>query len=165
MHRYELMETASVKKIKEELRDRPSQELLQIVLRLSKFKKENKELLTYLLFQTDDELGYVQEVKMEVDEQFALINTSSYYFMKKSIRKILRNIKKHSRYSGKKETEVELLIYFCRKMRGLEPSMYKNNTLVNLYDRQINLIKKNLPKFHEDLQHDYLLELKELEEH
>ena len=159
------METASVKKIKEELRDRSPQELLQIILRLAKFKKENKELLTYLLFQENEESEYVQEVNMEVDEQFASINTSSYYFMKKSIRKILRNIKKYSRYSGKKETEVELLIYFCKKMKGLKPPMYKNSTLVNLYDRQINLIKKSLPKFHEDLQHDYLLELQELEDH
>lgn len=159
------MEATSTRKIKEELGNHSSQELLQIVLRLANFKKENKELLTYLLFQADDESEYVQEVKLEMDEQFASINTSSYYFMKKSIRRILRNIKKYSRYSGKKETEVELLIYFCRKMKNLMPPMEKNKTLQNLYHRQTDLIRKNLPKFHEDLQHDYLLELQELENH
>lgn len=160
-----IMKLASIKQLKEELKFRSKEELLETCLRLAKVKKENKELLTYLLFYADDEADFINKVKKQVDKQFESINTSSYYFMKKSIRKILRNVKKHSRYSGKKETEVELLIYFCRKMKDLSPPIEGNKTLQNLYNRQIDLIKKNLVKLHEDLQHDYLLELQELEEH
>ena len=44
------MKAAGVKEIKKELNDRSKEELAELCLKLSKFKKENKELLTYLLF-------------------------------------------------------------------------------------------------------------------
>ena len=157
------MKPASVKELKDELKHRPPQELLEIVLRLSRFKKENKELLTYLLFSANNEEEYIEGVKQEVDEQFEEINRSSYYFMKKSMRKILRNVKKYSRYSGRKETETELLIYFLHKMHDFTPSVHKNRTLQNLFDRQLALVRKNIEKLHEDLQHDFEMELEGLE--
>lgn len=135
---------------------------MEIVLRLSKFKKENKELLSYLLFSALDEETYITSVKAEVDADFLEINRNSYYFMKKSMRKILRNVKKYSRYSGKKETEIELLIYFLLKMDSFSPSIHKNKTLQNLYDRQLALVKKNISKLHEDLQHDFEVEMQDL---
>ena len=153
---------ASVKELKGELKHRSQSELFEIVLRLSRFKKENKELLTYLLFSAADEDGYIESVKKEMDREFSEINTSSYYFIKKSMRKILRNVKKFSRYSGKKETETELLIYFLQKMDGFKPSVHRNKTLQNLYDRQLALVKKNIQKLHEDLQYDLEVELSEL---
>ncbi|MEG9327274.1 hypothetical protein V6B16_04950 [Salinimicrobium catena] len=156
------MKPASVKELKDELKHRSPRELLEIVLRLSRFKKENKELLTYLLFSAADEEGYIEAVKQEMDEQFQEINRSSYYFMKKSMRKILRNVKKFSRYSGKKETETELLIYYLQKMDSFSPSIHRNKTLQNLFDRQLALVKKNIPKLHEDLQYDLNLELEKL---
>lgn len=156
------MKPASLKELKQELVHRSHQELLEIVLRLARFKKENKELLTYLLFSAGDEEAYIESVKQEMDEQFAEINTGSYYFIKKSMRKILRNVKKYSRYSGKKETETELLIYFLSKMDNFSPSIHDNRTLQNLYDRQLALVKKNMAKLHEDLQHDFEMELQEL---
>lgn len=156
------MKPASVKELKDELKHRSPQELLEIVLRLSRFKKENKELLTYLLFSAADEEGYIEAVKQEMDVQFEEINRSSYFFMKKSMRKILRNVKKFSRYSGKKETETELLIYYLKKMHAYSPSIHRNITLQNLYDRQLALVKKNIDKLHEDLQYDLNLELEKL---
>jgi len=56
------------------------------------------------------------ELKTEIDDQFELINTSSYFYIKKSVRKILRMVKKYIRYSKQKETEVELLLHFCRTL-------------------------------------------------
>ena len=105
---------------------------MQLCLRLSKFKKENKELLTYLLFEAHDESGYIETVKAEIDAQFETINTTSYFYIKKSVRKILRNIKKFARYSLKKETEAELLLYFCDKLKDFKPSI-RNNTHFNQY--------------------------------
>ncbi|MBT8395215.1 MAG: hypothetical protein KJN66_10245, partial [Bacteroidia bacterium] len=122
------MKTATVKQLKDELKYLANEDLVKLCLRLSRFKKENKELLTYLLFEADDESSYIESVKMEIDEQFELINTSSYFYIKKSVRKILRNIKKYIRYSLKKETEVELLLYFCKKLNAFSPSISRNVT-------------------------------------
>lgn len=156
------MKAVSVASIKKELQFRSSEELTELCLRLAKFKKENKELLTYLLFESHDETGYIETVKQEVDEQFELINTNSYFYIKKSVRKILRNIKKFARYSLKKETEVELLLYFCQKLKNFEPSIKRNVTLTNIFERQILLIKKIVSTLHDDLQYDYNLFLDEL---
>ncbi|MFS4417107.1 hypothetical protein [Maribacter sp. 2307ULW6-5] len=156
------MKTATVFEIKKELQHRDANTLMQLCLRLSKFKKENKELLTYLLFQADDEEGYVTAVKDDISEAFATMNTDSYFYMKKSVRKILRNAKKHIRYSSKKETEVELLLHFCQELRALRPSIARNTTLQNLYQRQLDFIEKKMGLLHEDLQYDYGLKLEAL---
>ena len=149
------MKAVSVVEIKKELQHLSTEELTELCLRLSKFKKENKELLTYLLFESHDETGYIETVKQYVDEQFEIINTNSYFYIKKSVRKILRNIKKFARYSLKKETEVELLLYFCKKLKDFTPSIKRNVTLTNIFERQILLAKKIISTLHEDLQYDY----------
>lgn len=158
------MNPATAKEIRDELKHLDREELLAIVQRLARFKKENKELLTYLLFSAADEEAFIAAVKKDMDFEFSQINKSSYYFMKKSMRKILRNVKKYSRYSGKKETETELLIYFLQKMEDFKPSIHKNKVLKSLYIRQLALVKKNLEKLHEDLQYDFSRELENLEE-
>lgn len=158
------MKTATVKELKQELNNQTSSELVELCLRLSKFKKENKELLTYLLYEVSDEDGYITNVKTVIEQQFELINTKSYFYIKKSVRKILRNVKKFIRYSKKKETEVELLIHFCIQLKEIKPSIKYNVTLQNIFDRQIILIKKAIYLLHEDLQFDYELELNTLME-
>ncbi|GGK50211.1 MULTISPECIES: hypothetical protein [Flavobacteriaceae] len=156
------MKTASVKELKTELKDCSNSELVELVLRLSKFKKENKELLTYLLYMASDEDAYISGIKIEVEQLFKEINTSSYYFMRKSIRKILRIVKTYIRYSKKKETEVELLLYFCKQLKGLRPLIVRNTTLKNLFERQVLSIEKMVSTLHEDLQYDFAVELQKL---
>ena len=157
------MKPATVKQLKDELKYLANDELVNLCLRLSRFKKENKELLSYLLFEASNEQEYIENIKMEVDEQFDLINTLSYFYIKKSVRKILRTIKKYIRYSLKKETEVELLLHFCNKLIEFKPTIFKNVTLSNLYYRQIAFTKKKISGLHEDLQYDYTLQLVDLE--
>lgn len=156
------MKAVTVKEIKSELLHYSQKELVELCLRLSKFKKENKELLTYLLFESTNEEGYFASIKLEIDEQFTLVNTKTYYFIKKSVRKILRNIKTAIRYSKNKETEVELLLYFCKKLKDFKPPINKNTVLKNLYDREIAAIEKKMLALHEDLQYDYGQELEKL---
>ena len=156
------MKAASISEIRKELKDRGHQDLVALCLRLAKFKKDNKELLTYLLYEADDESGYIRTVQEEMDAQFDQITTRSYYFIKKSVRKILRNLKKYIRYSGNKQTEVELLMYFCRKLKNMSPPMRRSTVLVNMYEGQIRMIRKAMAKLHEDLQFDYEEELAEL---
>ncbi|WP_339894158.1 hypothetical protein [uncultured Algibacter sp.] len=156
------MKAVSVVTIKKELKHLSSNELAELCLRLSRFKKENKELLTYLLFESHNESGYIESVKSYIDDEFELINTNSYFYIRKSVRKILRNVKKFIRYSQKKETEVELLIYFCEKLKDFKPSINRSTQLVNMYNRQLLLAKKTIDKLHEDLQYDFNLMLEEL---
>ena len=149
------MKAVPVVTIKKELKELSNEELTELCLRLSKFKKENKELLTYLLFESQNEEDYILSIKNFVDEQFEIINRDSYFYIKKSVRKILRLIKKFARYSLKKETEVELLLYFCQKLKEFSPSIKNNVTLTNIYERQLLLAKKIVSTLHEDLQYDY----------
>jgi hypothetical protein len=156
------MKAVSIKELKEELANCTPKEIRDLCLRLARFKKENKELLTYLLFESSDEGMYVENIKEEVDLQFEQINRKSPYLIKKSFRKILRTIRKYSRYSQKKETEVDLLLYFCTKLKKFTPSIQKNTGLHNFYIRLIEAIRKKVTLLHEDLQFDFTTELDKL---
>lgn len=156
------MITATIKQIKDELKFKEKEELVELCLSLARFKKESKELLTYLLFEAQDEASYISGVKAEITEGFMDMNTSNIYFVKKSVRKILRETKKYIRYSKNKQTEAELLIHFCQEMKEMSPSMNRSTQLKNLYNRQIQAINKVVKTLHEDLQHDLKLELESL---
>lgn len=156
------MKAASAKEIKDDLKRRSQSELLEICLRLARFKKENKELLTYLLFESDSELLYIESIKEYMDEEFANLNTRTPYIMKKSVRKILTNIKKYIRYSPKKETEITILLYFCKKLQSLRPAITRNAKVYKIYMMQKEYIHRKLPTLHEDLQFDFGEELGEL---
>ena len=154
------MKAASINQIKQEMKNLSANELLEICLRLIRFKKENKELLTYLLFEVQDEQSYIKSIKAEIDSQFREINKNNIYFAKKSIRKIVRITNKFARYSGLKQTEVELLMHFCKRLKDTGIPMKDSIALSNIYSRQIQKIKMIITTLHEDLQFDYGEELK-----
>lgn len=156
------MKAASISQLKQEMKNRSSSDLLEICLRLARFKKDNKELITYLLFELQDEQAYIKNIKEEMTQQFEDINKSNIYFAKKSIRKIVRTTNKFIRYSGQKQTEVELLIHFCKCLKDSGIPMGNSIALRNIYDRQIQKTKKTIHSLHEDLQYDYGVELESL---
>jgi len=157
------MKPAGVKAIKEDLQTRSREELTELCLSLSKFKKENKELLTYLLFEASDENYFIKGIKEEITTQFEQVNRKSYYYVKKSIRKILRNTKKNIRYSKKKQTEVELILFFCKILIDFTPSITKSIPLTNIFEREIQRIKKIILTLDPDLQYDYGIEIDDLQ--
>jgi hypothetical protein len=161
--KFVLMRSASVHELKQELLNMPAAELTELCLRLAKYKKENKELLTYLLFEAHDEEGFVRSVKKEIDSAFAQINHSNLYYVKKTLRKILRIINKHLRYTGSAQITVELLIYFCQSIKETGIPIQKNPIIANLYKGQVQKINKTLLGLHEDLQHDYARDVAALE--
>jgi hypothetical protein len=156
------MDTATISHIKKELKNLPPELIQEMVLRLAKYKKENKELLSYLLFEAHNESEYIRLVKEEIDEQFLSLNRSSFYLAKKTLRKVLRTTKKHIRFSGKKETEIELLLYFCKKIKASRLNYKSSKVVFNLYLNQIKRIQKVISMLHEDLQYDYREELEAL---
>lgn len=149
------METASLSIIKKELKTLPPDVLHELVARLAKYKKENKELLNYLLFESLNEQAFIESVKEEMDEQFTHLNRTSLFLAKKTLRKVLRTTNKYVRFSGSKETEIELRLYFCEKMRGMGYRLKNNRVLLNMYQRQVQLIRNAWSKLHEELQYDY----------
>ncbi len=156
------MKAVTAKELKQELNNQTTKELQELCLRLARFKKENKELLTYLLFESENESSYIESIKQYIDEQFELINTKSYFYIRKSVRKILTHTKKYIRYTLNKETEAELLLYFCKKLKEFSPSIKNSVQLQNMYNRQLLLVKKIVSTLHEDLQYDFNLMLEDL---
>jgi hypothetical protein len=158
------MKSASVAELKKELKSRSHADLLEMCLRMAKYKKDNKEFLTYLIFEADEEPSYINAIKTEIDDLFEEINYSNAYLAKKGLRKIARNLTRYIRYSGVTETEIELLLYFCRKIKKskIDTFMQTNQVLANLYAQQIKKINKAIGTLHEDLQYDYTKELNAL---
>jgi glycerophosphoryl diester phosphodiesterase len=154
------MKAASINEIKKELTDLTAERLVELLLQVTKYKKDNKELLTYLLFEAGNKQIFISSIKKEVKVLFEEINQDlNLYFTRKSIRKILRLVNKYAKYIDEKEAEVELLIYFLQQMHQSGIPYEKSTALNNLFDAQKSKIKKLLTTFHEDLQHDYLQEL------
>lgn len=153
------MKAASIKEIKNQLSIIHPEQLVNICINLAKYKKENKEFLTYLLFEADDEENYKANIKTIIDNEFDAINRSNLYYAKKTIRKILRLTNKFIKFSGSKQTEVELLIYFCKKLRRAGLPLHINTVLGNIYLNQFIKIKKLISGLHEDLQFDYMEEI------
>ena len=156
------MKPASISTLRKELDLLPPKELAQLCLRLAKYSKENKELLSYLIFDADNEEGFIQGVKAQIKVQFEEINTNSMFYVRKSIRKILRTTNKYIRYSGQKPTEVELLLFFCQTMKASGIKYQRVTSMTNLYQNQVIKIKKAVATLHEDLQFDYQKEIEKL---
>ena len=150
------MKTASLKEIKTELEKVPPDVLLELCLKLTKFKKENKELLTYLLFEEGNETSYVSSVKEMLDEIFTTVNKTQLYFAKKTIRKIVRIANKYIKYSNCSNTVPDLLIHICEKINEININLTKNTALHNIYLSQVKKIKKSIENLHNEEKYDYL---------
>lgn len=156
------MKAATVHELKDELQQLPVKQLVELCLRLSKFKKENKELLTYLLFEAHDLPAYITVVKQQMDEAFEALNTSQIFLAKKTIRKTLRIANKHIRFTSSKLAEVELLIHFCTLLQGAGINFRKSTAMDNLYHSQLKKVNAALKTMHEDEQYDYKREVEKL---
>jgi hypothetical protein len=153
------MKTATIQELKQELLALNQPKLLELCLRLAKFKKENKELLTFLLFEAHDEESYINSVKGLIDEGFTELPKANLYLTKKSLRKILRITNRYIKYSGSKMAETSLLMYFCSKMKLSGIPYQKSTVLNNLYEMQLKKVKSALAQLHEDLQYDFQREV------
>ncbi len=157
------MKAASLSELKQEIATLTPKKTLEICMRLAKHKKENKELITYMLFEANDEESFIKNIKEETESQFSEMNSSNLYLAKKSIRKILRTINKFIRYSGLKKTEAELRIHYCKTLDKSGIPFRKSPVLCNLYNNQLTKIELAIATLHEDLQYDFNKEAKGLE--
>jgi hypothetical protein len=150
------MKAATVYDIKESLLQLPPGQIAELCLRLVKFKKENKELVSFLLFDAHQLENYLAEVKADMAIEFSSINMSQVYFAKKSLRRILRNTNKQIRYIATKPAEVELLLAYCELLKASGLATKKAPIIEKIYLGQLSKIKKLIGALHEDLQYDYM---------
>lgn len=150
------METAGISDIQKELKELSTKELVSICIRLGKYKNENKELLSYLLFKSSNEAAFIKTIKEETEIEFKDVNRTNMYQAKKTIRKILRKVNKYSKISGQSTTELELRIHYCSVLKSSGIPFQKSAVLQNLYVNQLKKIESILGKLHEDLQFDYV---------
>jgi predicted RNA binding protein with dsRBD fold (UPF0201 family) len=133
-----------------------------LCVRLARFKKENKELLSYLIFDAHDIASYTNEIKQYVDEMFNDVNRQNIYLARKTLRRILREINKQVRFTLNKQTEAELRIHFATTLKQLGIEITKNKALENMYLQQIKKAKTALSGLHADIQYDYQKQLEQL---
>lgn len=152
------MKAATISQLKKELVKLDPDDLLDVCLRLAKFKVESKELLTYLLLKAEDEIGYANELCNEIDQH---LHTSG-RIHKKTLRKVVRWMDKSLRFSGNKETELHVRIHFCRRIKTKRISFGDCRVSANMYATQLKKIHKAIDKVHPDLQFDYSQQISEL---
>lgn len=156
------MKSASVKELKAALHNLSPKEMLEVCMLMAKYKRENKELLSYLLYEADNEQQYIENIKLEIDTYFENLVVFSFSNMLKKLRKALRIANKYIKFSGSKNVEVAVLIYLCIKIKPFTLQT-TSTALLNLYNRQIIKIDKALLKLEEDLQYDYKTEIEAIQ--
>ncbi len=153
----------SINEIKKELQLISPKELIELCLALTKYKKDNKEFMAYLLFKSHNNDEFVIEIKKEIDELFLIvISQSNLYLAKKTLRKILRLISKCGKFINNKSILSELLIYFCKKLKFSGLHFQKSQILINMYNQQLKKINSCISNLHEDLKQDYSNDLEEI---
>jgi hypothetical protein len=140
--------------IKKEVQHLSSLQIGDLLLRLTRYKKENKELLAYLLFEANDEQAFIEKVKGEVGFMFSALPSQNYNAAK-SIRKILRLIGKYVKFIGSKQAEIDLLISFCYSYLQYTDRKVSYKPLRLILLRQIQKIQTLIGKLDEDIQLDY----------
>lgn len=149
------MKSATLAQIRKELRSLSPEEVMELCEKLIKYKRDNKEYLNYLLFESFDEDEYARQIKVEVSEAFSATNTRGFYLAKKSIRRALRIANKYIKYSDQPETELEILLHFCEELKSLDINFKRSKVLLNLYERQLVKINDIYSDLHEDLQFEF----------
>lgn len=146
-----VMKAATISQLKKELAKLDHGDLLDVCVRVAKFKVESKELLTYLLMRADDEAGYADDLCNDIDQHLSM----SGQIHKKTLRKVIRQMDRSLRFSGDKETELQVRIHFCRRIKDQKIHFGNCRVSANMYATQLKKIDKAIEKVHPDLQFDY----------
>lgn len=155
------VESYGLQDIKKELQHLSSLQLADLCLRLARYKKENKELLAYLLFQADNQQSFIEQVKAESGFMFSQLPVNSYNAAK-SMRKILRLLGKYIKFMGSKEAEIDLFLNFCHNYIQYTDRKVSYKPMRLILIRQLLKLRTLISKLHEDLQADFANEYHDL---
>lgn len=158
------MKIPSLAEIKKELGYLSEKELINTILELSKFSRDNKAYLFFLLFEKENPTLFIEMVKDELDLAFMDANTRNYHLAKKAAQAIRRKLNKNLKLSKKKEAHVELILHFCQQLKKYGYLTFRHPVIDNLYTIQIGKAEKLVDKMHEDLQYDYRMVIEDLKQ-
>lgn len=156
------MKIASLAEIKKELSYLNEKELKDLILDLSKFSTDNKTYLFFKLFEKANPRLFIEMVMEEIEFEFVKANTKHYHFAKKSVQAIRRKLNKNLKLTKDKSAQIELIIFFCEKMKLYGYLTFGHPVIENLFNIQIRKIERLISGIHEDLQYDYQYQLDEL---
>ena len=154
------MNTASISDIKKELQIQDTKKVLDLCLKLAKSNKQTKELLSYLLFDAHDEATFLTATKSDIKALFVEF-PRNFYFAKKQLRKILKEVNKYIKYAASPKIEIELLLFFIATCKEAKLNFQAHPVITNLMASQVRKINKAILKLHEDLQYDYTTQLEQ----
>jgi len=146
--------TYGLQDIKKEIQHLSGMQVADLCLRLARYKKENKELLAYLLFEANNEAAFIEQVKAEIGFMFSQLPSQG-YLAAKSIRKILRLISKYTKFIASKPAEIDLLLSFCHNYLQYTHKLTSHKPIRLILVRTLEKIRTLVAKLHEDLQFDY----------
>jgi membrane-anchored protein YejM (alkaline phosphatase superfamily) len=152
------MNVLSLSEIRKNLKHLSDEELCVILTKLAKFKKVNKEYVSFLLLNESNEDLYVEEVKEHLLELLENLNQSSIQYAKKTLRKVLKILRQCAAFSEKDVTQLDLSIFFCHELNKLQRSIRNHSIVQGMYNREITRMDKVLKAMHEDLVSDYQIE-------
>ncbi len=157
------MQIPSLSEIKKELSYLNEKEINELLLDLVKFSRENKAYLYFKLYGRDNPGLFVEMVQQELEEEFAKANRSNSYYVKKSSQTIRRKLNKNLKLSKNKTDQIDLILFFCEKLKEYGYLKFRNSIVDNLYQVQLGKAKKLISGLHEDLKWDYEMKMEEFE--
>lgn len=157
------MQFPSLAQLKKELKHLDEQELQDLLVDLSKFSRDNKAYLFFKLNERDQPNLYVEMVQEELENEFIGARSDHYYYAKKSAQKIRRKMNRLLKLTKDKSQQVDVILYFCSRLKEEGFLDHNSTVLDNLYQVQLNKAKKLASTLHPDLQFDLEIKLQELE--
>jgi hypothetical protein len=156
---------AGLSEIKNELKELDKGQLLELCLSLAKYKKDNKEYLGFLLFQSHDKQVFVSQLKELIDTDVQELKTQpNLYYIKKGLRRILRIINKYCKYVADKAIEADIHIHFCAAIKQSGIPYHREKRIVNLYEAELKKINTLVKGLHEDVRQDYASAIEQIAE-
>ena len=144
----------TVDEIKKELQALPPKKVIELALKLVRFKKENKELISYLLFDAGDQAGYIETLRFQIDEMMSQIERGPSATVKTQLRAITRMIGRQIRYMANKEAAAELYLHFCETLLSHPSKLSEVPSAKTIYHQQLKKLNKIVPALNDDLQYD-----------
>ena len=155
------MHLFSLQEQKKELHQLSKTELEAICLRFARFKKENKELLEFVLFHQGDPQAYADALKTDLADVFKSLTGANYSDAKK-LRKITKALNKHAKYMQNPTLEADLWIWFCYTYCYSLAAKSTAQVIRNFFAKAVIKVEKIQYKLHEDLAFDVAQELEKI---
>ena len=149
------MQIPSLAQLKKELSYLPEKDLIEVILELSKFSRENKSFLFFKLNEKDNPGLFVEMAQEDLTIEFQQARADHSYYAKKSAQKIRRKMNKLLKLTKNKSNQIEIILFFCEHLKEYGFLDHQHSVLDNLFQTQLKKAIKLIDGLHEDLQFDY----------